>query len=52
MTPHYSWLDFLRNRANMKVEVSSYDTNLKAKALVDWLGEMEHYFKYNKIKDL
>ncbi|CAF1487351.1 unnamed protein product [Adineta steineri] len=37
--------------SNAKVEVSSYDGNLRIDVLIDWIGELERYFEYENVWD-
>lgn len=39
------------NERHERFDVANYDGSLKAKTLVDWIEEIEQYFKYEKAKD-
>jgi hypothetical protein len=49
--PSTCLISFLSNRGSMRVEVSCYDGSLKAANLIDWIGELETYFKYENVQD-
>jgi hypothetical protein len=42
---------FLKDRGSARVEVSCYDGSLKAKTLIDWIGELKRYFEYENVQD-
>ena len=44
-------ISYLSKRGSVRVEVSCYDVSLRAKTLIDWIGELERYFKYNNVRD-
>jgi hypothetical protein len=41
----------MKERGNARVEISNYDGTLKVENLIDWIGEVETYFDYEKIED-
>ena len=44
-------ISFLSNIGSVRVEVLCYDSSLKAKTLIDWIGELERYFEYENVQD-
>jgi len=44
-------ISFLKDGDSARIEVSCYDGILKAKTLINWIGELERYFEYENIQD-
>ena len=41
----------LGSNSRLKPSLSTYDGNLSAKGLIDWIGELDRYFDYEEVEE-